>query len=131
MLANVAFAFAVQGVKQTDPLAGIRALAPVCAKYTRPVLYGMQVADLLQMQRNIQVNARNGFRSTEEDSVTRIFTGAHPRSAIGAVLGMATIDVIADALTRRSPALRCAVQLRQIDVEAHALRTLNTPAGPQ
>lgn len=73
-----------------------------CPRSTQYALYALQVKDILV------TNSAYRDGVVEGNGNVRIFQGRNHRNIIGNVIGAVVWDAIGGALTRRSPALRCA-----------------------
>lgn len=87
-----------------------------CEKVARPIKYGLQIADVFVSQATLNMHPY----SKESDSFAHLFMG-RSHSVTGLLLSQIVVDVVADALTRKNPALRCGSELRQIDANLYGI----------
>lgn len=92
-----------------------------CDRVARPLKYGLQLADALQTAASLH------HGRAESDPVSKTFG---PHNPMVGFLGTAFIDIATDLVSRRSPALRCGLDVRQVLVEEGALRVSALPDKP-
>lgn len=102
--------------------ADMAAIAPPACHAIREAKYGAQIYDLVNTQRVWANNPRE-----QEVDISRALG---KRSILGVIVGQVVLDVVADALTRRSPALRCAADARQLMTNLGTIIFTNTHESP-
>ena len=95
-------------------------LAERCARTLAPAVVGLQLYDLARTSKDQSLGDR------ETDPTGKIFG---TRSLLGVAVGMVLMDTAQYLVSRHSPALRCALEARQIGANLVDIGKTNTTAA--